>query len=75
MNIAKLFKNGSSQAVRLPKEYNFEGTEVYVQKIGRSVVLLPKDNPWEMLISSVHDFTADYLSKRVQPPVQKRKDL
>lgn len=75
MNTAKLFKNGSSQAVRLPREYNFEGTEVYVQKIGRSVVLLPKDNPWEMLISSVNDFTADYLTKRVQPPVQERNDL
>jgi antitoxin VapB len=75
MNTAKLFKNGSSQAVRLPKECNFEGTEVYVQRIGRSVVLVPKDNPWEMLISSVNDFTADYLSKRIQPPVQKRDGL
>ena len=75
MNTAKLFKNGSSQAVRLPKEYNFEGTEVYAQKIGRSVVLLPKDNPWEMLIGSVNDFTADYLAKRVQPPIQKRNGL
>jgi len=75
MNTAKLFKNGSSQAVRLPKECNFEGTEVYVQKIGHSVVLLPKDNPWEMLISSVNDFSADYLSKRVQLPVQKRNVL
>jgi antitoxin VapB len=75
MNTAKLFKNGSSQAVRLPKEYNFEGTEVYVNKIGRSVVLVPKDNPWEMLVSSVNDFTADYLSKRVQQPVQKRNGL
>jgi antitoxin VapB len=75
MNTAKLFKNGSSQAVRLPREYNFEGTEVYIQKIGHSVMLLPKDNPWEMLISSVNDFSADYLSKRFQLPVQKRNDL
>ena len=75
MNTAKLFKNGSSQAVRLPKEYNFTGTEVYVQKIGRSVVLVPKDNPWEILIGSVNDFSADYLTARVQPPAQKRDDL
>ncbi len=75
MNTAKLFKNGSSQAVRLPKEFSFDGTEVYVKKIGHCVVLLPKDNPWDMLISSVHDFTADYLTNRVQPPLQKRDDL
>jgi antitoxin VapB len=75
MNTAKLFKNGSSQAVRLPREYNFEGTEVYVQKIGRSVVLVPKDNPWEMLINSVNDFSADYLTERIQPTAQKRDNL
>jgi antitoxin VapB len=75
MNTAKLFKNGSSQAVRLPKEYNFAGTEVYVRKIGRLVVLAPKDNPWEILIGSVNDFSADYLTARVQPLTQKRDDL
>lgn len=75
MNTAKLFKNGSSQAVRLPKEYKMEGTEVYVQRIGRSVVLLPKDDPWEGMIKSVHDFTDDYMSSRAQLPLQKRKDL
>lgn len=38
---AKLFRNGSSQAVRLPKECRFEGGEVYVKQMGRAVVLLP----------------------------------
>jgi antitoxin VapB len=75
MNTAKLFKNGSSQAVRLPREYNFEGSEVYVRKIGRSVVLVPKDDPWEVLVGSVKNFTADYLSERIQPTVQKRNGL
>jgi antitoxin VapB len=75
MNTAKLFKNGSSQAVRLPKEYNLEGTEVYVRRIGRSVLLLPKDDPWEDMVKSVHDFTADYLSSRDEPQTQKRDDL
>ena len=45
MNTAKLFKSGNSQAVRLPKAYNFEGREVYVNKVGRTVVLIPKDDP------------------------------
>ena len=34
MDTAKLFTNGGSQAVRLPKEYRFEGTEVFVIKVG-----------------------------------------
>ena len=40
MLTAKLFTNGSSQAVRLPKEFRFNGTEVYVQKVGSSVMLV-----------------------------------
>ncbi|MFA5179943.1 MAG: hypothetical protein WC405_01365 [Syntrophales bacterium] len=42
MQTAKLYQNGRSQAVRLPKEYNFEGTDVLIQKIGDSVILFPK---------------------------------
>ena len=75
MNTAKLFKNGSSQAVRLPREYNLEGTEVYVNRIGRSIVLLPKNDPWEIMVRSTNDFTADYLPEHFQPPAQKRDGL
>ena len=42
MDSAKLFYNGRSQAVRLPKEFRFEGEEVYIKKIGSAVVLMPK---------------------------------
>jgi len=38
---AKLFMNGRSQAVRLPKEFRFEGTEVSIRKVGNSVILEP----------------------------------
>ena len=44
MMTAKLFENGKSQAVRLPKEYRFEGDEVLINKIGDVVVLMPKGN-------------------------------
>ena len=50
MLTAKLFVNGSSQAVRLPKEYRFAGTEVYAQKIGDTVVLVPKEKAWETFL-------------------------
>jgi antitoxin VapB len=44
MDTAKLFTNGRSQAVRLPKSYRFEGKEVYVKKVSERVLLLPKDH-------------------------------
>lgn len=42
METAKLFFTGGSQAVRLPKEYRFEGTEVFIRKEGKAVIIEPK---------------------------------
>ena len=61
MLTAKLFVNGSSQAVRLPKEYRFAGTEVYAQKIGDTVVLVPKEKAWETFLEGINGFTDDYI--------------
>ena len=60
MQTAKLFINGSSQAVRLPKEFRFMGNEVYAQKVGETVILVPKDKVWETFIEGVNGFTDDY---------------
>jgi len=46
MQTAKLFANGSSQAVRLPKDFRFHGDEVGVKKVGDIVLLYPKDSNW-----------------------------
>ena len=75
MNTAKLFKNGKSQAVRLPKQFKFQGTEVYIKRIGRNVLLIPKDDPWESLIGSLNDFSDDFMGQREQPLFDKRKVL
>jgi Virulence-associated protein and related proteins len=75
MNTAKLFKNGSSQAVRLPKEFKFQGDEVYLKKMGRLVVLIPKDNPWGSLIHSLDHFSDDFMTERKQPNLEKRESL
>ena len=75
MDKAKLFRNGKSQAVRLPKEYNLEGSEVYVKRLGRTVLLMPKDDPWEMLINSIGVFSEDFMSERAQPEIQERERL
>lgn len=67
MKSAKLFKYGQSQAVRLPKEFWFEGEEVYLKKIANSVVLIPRKDPWRPLIESLDEFSEDFMETRDQP--------
>lgn len=75
MDIAKIFENGRSQAVRLPKEYRFKESEVFVKKIDDIVLLIPKDSAWNTLESSLKYFSDDFLSDRNQPIIQTRDDL
>ena len=72
MKTAKLFQNGQSQAVRLPKEFRFEGDEVLIKKVGAAVVLLPAQRSWDTLIHSLTQFSPDFLREREQPPQRKR---
>ena len=73
MKTAKLFKNGKSQAVRLPKEYRFAGEQVFIKRVGEAVILLPYKTPWETLLDSLSRFSDDFMQERVQPPVQDRE--
>ncbi|MYB57353.1 MAG: antitoxin [Gemmatimonadetes bacterium] len=74
MKTAKLFANGRSQAVRLPKEFRFEGSEVYIKRLGKMVVLLPRDDPWAPLIESLDMFSDDFMAERNQPAEQQTRD-
>ncbi len=74
MQTAKIFKNGQSQAVRLPKEFRFEGKEVYIRRLGNSIILLPKEEPWAVLEESLDEFSDDFLDEgRAQPEIQTRE--
>lgn len=75
MKTAKLFKNGDSQAVRLPREFRFAGSEVLIKRTGNAVVLMPKTKSWETLISSLDQFSDDFMDERDQPGLQKRESL
>ena len=75
METAKLFINGRSQAVRLPKNYRFSGSEVYVRKLYNTVVLIPKDDPWGSFIDSLDKFSEDFMIERNQPQQQERESL
>ncbi len=75
MKTARLFRNGQSQAVRLPREFRFEDDFVYIKKSGPAVVLLPAKGAWDSLVRSLDEFSDDFLSERDQPKAQKREDL
>ena len=76
MQLAKLFKNGQSQAVRLPKEYRFEGKDVYIKKIDGIVLLIPKNDVWSAFVESLEKFSDDlFLEERSQGYVEERKKL
>lgn len=67
MQTAKLFTNGRSQAVRLPKDCRFSGQDVCVHKFEGLVILFSKRDPWASLIKSLDKFSDDFLSDRNQP--------
>ena len=75
MRTAKLFKNGQSQAVRLPKEFRFDGTQVFIKKMGGAVVLLPYQDSWQMLFDSLGQFSDDFMTSRDQPEQQVREGV
>jgi antitoxin VapB len=74
MDTAKLFQNGKSQAVRLPKKYRLPGDKVFIQKIGDAVILLPYDNLWQAWLENLNHFSADFMETRIQPKQQTRPD-
>ena len=76
MQSAKLFINGRSQAVRLPKEFQFSGNDVLIQKVGDAVILLPHDKSWEVFLHGLNSFTEDFMDKgREQGKNQEREDF
>ena len=62
METAKLFINGNSQAVRLPKECRFPGNEVGIRKVGNIAILFPIDQAWETFIDGLNSFSDDFLA-------------
>ena len=76
MLTAKIFENGRSQAVRLPKECRFDTDEVAVNKIGDIVMLMPKTNKWNSFMQAVELFSPDFFENgRSDTEMQEREDL
>ncbi len=74
MHTAKVFRSGNSQAVRIPKEYAIEESELYIQRVGNSLVLSSMHVPWSSLRDSLAKFSDDVFSDgRRQPEDQERE--
>ena len=76
MQTSRVFISGNSQAVRLPKEFQVRDKELYIQKIGKAIILIPKDDPWDSFEKSFGQFSNDFFSDgRNQPEMQERSGI
>ncbi len=68
MKTAEVKTEGSIQSVSLPEDCHIEGTEVFVKRVGRSLLLIPHDiDPWQLFTESLSQFTDDFMEDREQP--------
>lgn len=71
--VAKIFMNGRSQAVRIPKEYRFDVGEVYITKQGDDIIISPKKPSWDDFFNTPSAFDDDFLKDREDTPPQERE--
>ena len=74
MTTAKVFENGRSQAVRLPKEYRFSEDEVYISKVGDIVMLMPKNMKWSGFLSGLTMFSEDYMEEGRETQLEQERE-
>ncbi|TGK06647.1 AbrB/MazE/SpoVT family DNA-binding domain-containing protein [Leptospira semungkisensis] len=73
-NRAKIFKNGDSQAIRLPKQFRFKGKEVYIRREGKNIILTPIDDVVDRLWETLNEFSSDLKIEREQPTQYDKRD-
>lgn len=76
MQTVKVFRSGNSQAVRIPKEYAIDDSELFIHKVGNSIILTSKNDIWTSFKNSINSFSDDLFSEgREQPEIQERESL
>ena len=76
MDTAKIFKSGNSQAVRLPKAYQFDTTEVHIYRRGDEIILTRKPQNLAKAFELLTEISDDFmLEGRCQPSIQDRESL
>jgi antitoxin VapB len=71
---AKIFMNNRSQAVRLPKEFQFNVQEVFIRKEGSDVVLSPRPSDWSSYIANAPAASPTFMESVEDLPVQERDE-
>ena len=75
MDKAKLISDKNDQSVRLPKAYRLKGKEVFITKVGNAIILLPKEEKWNLLFNSLDKFSDDFMNERLQPDMENREEI
>ena len=70
---AKLFMNNRSQAVRLPKEFQFNTTEVFIRRLGDEVILSPRPEDWTAYLTSGPVASTDFMEAVDDLRIQERE--
>ena len=74
MQTAKIFQNGRSQAIRLPKAFRLSGTEVKISRDGNRIILEPLEQSWDDWLLAIEQFSDDFMAEgRDQPAMQERE--
>ena len=72
---ARLFRNGRNQAVRLPRDFELDSREVYIQRDGERIILTPKPVDWEDYFTAAHRLSPDFPECLEDPPPEDREPL
>lgn len=73
--LAKVFQNGRSQAIRIPKELRVNTQEVYIEKVGETLIIRPKhESKWDNFFKLLEETdTSDFMLDRQQPPLDNKE--
>jgi antitoxin VapB len=73
METSQVLQQGENQVIVLPRDFQVKGSEVYVKRVGSTIVLLAKENPWRSLFDSLSGFSEDFMETREQPILDSRE--
>ena len=75
MDSIKIKYSGDKQTIDLPEKYNFDEKELYIKRVGNSLVIFPKNVSLESWFKNLYNFSNDFMNERIQPELDKRKKL
>lgn len=61
MEKANVVKIGDEQLVQLPKDFNVKDDEILMRRIGKMIMLVPKNDAWDIFLEGINGFTDDFM--------------